>query len=129
MLGGHLYILKSLNSRSRMDPLPLAVGGVFAGWFARGFGEIGQTPVPAPIACSCSCECPAREESTGWSLSSLLTLLVFIGLLGIGLGIVGYHLAQLSFVYTTPEKLITPPSTSKGKKGLGVVGKTLQLTQ
>ena len=110
-----------------MEPLPLAVGGVIAGWFARGLGSVGHHPVPAPIACSCSCECPSKEESSGWSTTWLLGLLVFVSIIALGLGALSYHWIRTFTAGQTPEVVITSPS--KGKKGLGVVGKTLQLTQ
>ena len=102
-----------------MEPLPLAVGGVFAGWLARGFSGLEQPPVPAPIACSCSCECPSREEAAGWSTSWLITLSFLISLLSLIGGAVAYHFIRTLISSNSPEFVITPPS--KGKKGYGVV--------
>ena len=110
-----------------MEPFPLAIGGVVAGWLVRGLG-FGAPSIPAPIACSCSCECPSKPEpSTLWD--SLLPGLLLIGCLASVVGGAFIHRYWLGWHKDLSAEPVWVPSSSKGKKGLGVVGKTLQLTQ
>ena len=107
-----------------MEPFPLAASGAVVGWAVHSlFG--GASPSPVPTACSCTCECPVRGEDTGIRIS---TLVVGV-LLAFGFGILG-GILLLFWVRNHSEKPVNIiASPVKGRKGLGVVGKTLELTQ
>ena len=104
----------------------MAILGAVTGWFIRFlFGET-STPIPissVPTTCSCTCECPIRSEGGNnwpWILITLLTVTSF------SLGVAVCCLVR--FGQGNRPEFVDSPGGSKGKKGLGVVGKTLELT-
>ena len=106
-----------------MEPLPVALGGAVAGWFLQGLCG-PTTAVPAP-ACSCTCECPVRGDPQGWPWFVIISsgLVVIIGAVSLGFWLGSGQRGQ----QVTP-RVETLYYHQKGKKGLGVLGKTLELT-
>lgn len=109
-----------------MEPYPIAFGGLVAGWFARGFSGVDPSVPSAPLTCSCSCDCPLRGESIGWSGTSVCVL-VLLSVLAAFVGGASCVISIQKLAGQKREPTISSPV--KGKKGLGVVGKTLELTQ
>ena len=109
-----------------MDPYPVAILGAVTGWFIRFlFGE-SSVPVPissVPTTCSCTCECPIRTES-GDSWPWILVLLLTVTSFALGVAVC----CLVRFGQGHKPEIVYSPGGSKGKKGLGVVGKTLELT-
>ena len=113
-----------------MEPWPLAVLGALSGWLVKSWID-PRTVIPhVPQTCSCQCETPSSvvPQNFGWPgwLVAVLCILASItfGLLGF---LIATHL-RLGWVKHSSEVPTESPSFSKGKRGLGVTGKTLQLT-
>ena len=109
-----------------MEPYPIAFGGLIAGWFARGFSGLDPSVSSAPLTCSCSCDCPLRGEAIGWSGTSVCFLVV-LSVLAAFVGGTSFVISIQRLAGQKKDPVVISPV--KGKKGLGVVGKTLELTQ
>eukprot|EP00435_Cladocopium_sp_Y103_P063724 s1031_g25.t1 len=87
-------------------------------WPAVGREFVPPKPHPAAL-----CHVPEPKIPSGWSSPTVLVLALLCGLFGLLLGLGIAVSLRLGW-----SKAISPvPSPGKGKKGLGVLGKTLEL--
>lgn len=99
----------------------MAVGAAVWGWILKDWTSAPQTVAPPP---NCNCHCACASVERGWSnlaASALGLVCLAIGII-IGGGVSWIYLLQFQTRSAEPA-----PQPVKGKKGLGVVGKTLEL--
>ena len=104
-----------------MDPAPLAVVSALTAWVLKDWAR--PSAPSAPTTCSCLCQVPEVPAPTGWSGWTLAFIGASCCLVGLAVGLVLATSLRLGW-----SEANTPASLpGKGKKGLGVFGKTLEL--
>lgn len=104
-----------------MEPAPVAVISALTAWVLKDW--TGSTPAAAPTTCSCLCQVPEPAVASGWSGFSLALVGFFCCLVGLTVGLGTAIFFRLG--WSEPGTPLSNPG--KGKKGLGVLGKTLEL--